>query len=542
MGVHINVDVDPLALTPAAWEAAFDETLRLLSAWQPALMGLGHREIATIRVTQYTNSIVCRDADGISWCVVGDRESLRTAESHWLFRSLDRGTKRWPRLPKTDDDAPRESPRDILVPLAQDARGRESVVSLMSGKTQGYPYHYALLAAAMVIEDRLPGVAVVSGDIDRAQAREASRMAEPILGRQLPLPVRVDAARLMARLGEHFADEALAEAFQKLLVPGGYDATEVMLRICPGDAGAQIWKRELGQFQMNTIGVVRLLVSWFNAGRDLATACRIACLAPDGPRFEPEGFVEAVGSTWIAVPPSAREVLAPFRRPEGCAPTVWSQLSDVFFDATSAGRHMNASLERATALAALVEVFGQERGQTLCQRLTDKSAKIEADLAARAAPVQDLVARAAAHADDDTELLVGVSDPRALGPQQRLYIETMAFGAARTLQALRDSVKERIIVESAEKAKGVIAYLSSKHGPTLTEDAWNRILALDDVGELSFCCALLLGRSNEIHIAQTRRALLENSTLLHHAMAIARDEQRMSEFEACFGALAKGGA
>jgi hypothetical protein len=35
----------------------------------------------------------------------------------------------------------------------------------------------------------------------------------------------------------------------------------------------------------------------------------------------------------------------------------------------------------------------------------------------------------------------------------------MAFGAARTLRALRDTVKERIIVENADEAKRVLAYL-----------------------------------------------------------------------------------
>jgi hypothetical protein len=69
-----------------------------------------------------------------------------------------------------------------------------------------------------------------------------------------------------------------------------------------------------------------------------------------------------------------------------------------------------------------------------------------------------------------------------------------------------------IISESADKAKRVIAHLANKHGPTLTEDTWDRILALDDVGELSFCCVVLMPGSNEIHIAQTRHALLENRT------------------------------
>jgi hypothetical protein len=53
----------------------------------------------------------------------------------------------------------------------------------------------------MVVEERFPKHAMVWGDIDRGQAEEARRLAAPILGREVPLPVRVDAPRLLERLG-----------------------------------------------------------------------------------------------------------------------------------------------------------------------------------------------------------------------------------------------------------------------------------------------------------------------------------------------------
>ncbi|WP_437828767.1 hypothetical protein [Sorangium sp. So ce1153] len=191
MGVHVILDIDPRGIDEAEWAATYDETLALLEAWQPRLLGWGWRSIEGVRVPMYMRSLrhYGDDPRRVCWSVVGDRDSLQTAECQSLYRDLGRYAARRGQCPDGD----------IVVTAAMPDRGDTSdPVRVFGGKTQSCPYHFALLAAAMLVEERFPRHAMVSGDIDRGQAEEARRLAAPILGRDLPLPVRVDAPRLIA--------------------------------------------------------------------------------------------------------------------------------------------------------------------------------------------------------------------------------------------------------------------------------------------------------------------------------------------------------
>lgn len=92
-----------------------------------------------------------------------------------MQRSLARYRARCSRL-----DGP--ASHDIIVEAARAERDDTSgPVRVFGDKTQGYPYHFAVLAAAMLIEERFPRDAMVWGDIDDGQAEEAARLAAPIL-------------------------------------------------------------------------------------------------------------------------------------------------------------------------------------------------------------------------------------------------------------------------------------------------------------------------------------------------------------------------
>ncbi|WP_437913536.1 hypothetical protein WME73_44505 [Sorangium sp. So ce302] len=86
MGVHVILDIDPRGIDEAEWAATYDETLALLSAWQPRLLGWGWRSIEGVRVPMYMRSLR-RDVDDprrACWSVVGDRDSLHEREMREL--------------------------------------------------------------------------------------------------------------------------------------------------------------------------------------------------------------------------------------------------------------------------------------------------------------------------------------------------------------------------------------------------------------------------------------------------------------------------
>lgn len=146
MGVHVILDIDPIGIDPAAWASAYDETVKLLTRWTPRLLGWEVRSIRGVRIPMYTRSIVFDEASPTKacWRVVGDRESMLTAECQSLQRDLSRYSAR--RQERVADVT------DIVVSAAAPDRehtGRPAQV--FGDKTQGCPYHFAMLAAAMII-------------------------------------------------------------------------------------------------------------------------------------------------------------------------------------------------------------------------------------------------------------------------------------------------------------------------------------------------------------------------------------------------------
>jgi hypothetical protein len=523
MGVHVILDINPCGIDKHAWAAVYEETLALLEAWQPRLLGWGVRRIEGVRVPMYTRSIRCEegDAEEARWSVVGDRDSLLTAECQSLYRDLGHYTGR----------RTRRGGDDIVVAAAR-ARNEDTggPVRVFGDKTQGLPYHFAVLAAAMLVEERFPRHAMVWGDIDRGQAEEARRMAAPILGRELSLPVRVDAARLIERLGARYDADTLPGAFERAFLGEADDQHEAVLRAFPGELGAQPWRRALVDHRSpRSLGAIRLVIAWLNAGRDLRDACRFACLAPEGPRFSPEGFVDALASTWIAIPRPAREPLDMFRKPSGASHTVGSLLGSFLLDMEAMGRHLRIHVEPEALAADLSAVFG-DQGAALAARLRERSARIEEQLRARADDVHRFASQAAELAGDDTEVLATIRAVDAMGPTQRTWVRGMAWSAMNVLAELRaGDPKIAGMLTGANTAKNLLVRLLAGEGPVLTEDGWDVLLAETDAEVLAFGVALAILRADELHASQVRRALFENAELRRHAIAIGRDEREMRE-------------
>ncbi|WP_437982568.1 hypothetical protein [Sorangium sp. So ce117] len=535
MGVHVILDIDPRGIDEAEWAATYDATLALLSAWQPRLLGWGWRSIEGVRVAMYMRSLR-RDVDDprrACWSVVGDRDTLQTAECQSLYRDLGRYTARRDQGPDGD----------IVVTAAMPDKGDTGGPARVFGdKTQGCPYHFAVLAAAMLVEERFPRHAMVWGDIDRGQAEEARRLAAPLLGRELPLPVRVDASRLIERLRARYAAGALPGALKRVFLGEESEQREAMLRAFPGEDGAREWQRALAECKSPaSLGAVRLVIAWLNAGRGLRDACRIACLAPEGPRFPPEDFIATLASTWVAVPPPACEPLSALCKPPGAPHTVASLLGAFFLDKAAAGRHLRIGIEPRAIAADLSEVFG-DRGPALAAQLRDKSAAIEAQLRGLADDMNAFVAEAGDLAGDDTEALAVLRSADAMGPNQRTWVRAMAWSVMTVLAGLRGGEpKIAEALDDAAQGKRLLVRMLAEGSPVLTEDAWDGVLAESKADVIAWWVALVSMRASELHASQVCRAFLENAELRAYAIAIGRDEREMREFGELAAKVRAGG-
>jgi hypothetical protein len=311
MGVYIDLSILPHRISPHQWHQAYEESLAFLQGYPGGMMGLQRERINESTRTVYSRKLE-RDADDPQerrWLVVGDFKSQETCEWFSFYHDLEQY-----RSKIHSSDARHRDDDDIVVSLAKE---KNNYCTVFSEKTQGSPYHIPLLAAAMLVEDRLSKYAAAGGNIDLHQAKEAQALVKTVLKKEIDLPIRVDAARLWKRIQAHGQGKKAMQHFDSVFLGDADDKFEALSRMGDQSIFIEWFLEELRSYESPTqLGAIGLLISWLNAKRDLRALCEMACLNKKGPRFEPVEFSSALASTWISVEKSLRDVMRPFRKPK----------------------------------------------------------------------------------------------------------------------------------------------------------------------------------------------------------------------------------
>jgi hypothetical protein len=207
MGIHVHLAVIADRVSEVTWREIYEKARRVAKQWKPRPLSIAWRQIGAVKVAHYSLDL---DApDGLH--IVGDAETLTTGESFVFPATLDRAVS-WSDLgssPATSDD-------DVLVAVAlRNAPEAERLVrwrQLFGNKTQGLPYHGLIVALGLLVENALPGTAVVYGDLSSSDGEAAQRGLASILGEKLEPPVVVDAERMRRRLAGQLDTDTLAQA------------------------------------------------------------------------------------------------------------------------------------------------------------------------------------------------------------------------------------------------------------------------------------------------------------------------------------------
>lgn len=224
MGIHVYLAVAEDRVSDAAWREIYEKARYVAYRWAPRPLGLAWRYIGAVRVAQYTPNL--ESTEGLH--IVGDAESLRTGESFVFPAMLGHASVR-----RTARSSLAPSHDDVLVAVAAERAGKEStadVLRLLGAKTQGLPFHILMVALGLLVENALPGAAVVHGDISTRDGELARNGLASILGEKFELPVAVDVARLRQRLVSTMNASAIRKAVKALAPPADEAVQEDLLR------------------------------------------------------------------------------------------------------------------------------------------------------------------------------------------------------------------------------------------------------------------------------------------------------------------------
>jgi hypothetical protein len=215
-----------------------------------------------------------------------------------------------------------------------------------------------------------------------------------VLGRDLALPVCVDARALLRRLAPHYKDEALVGAFFDLYCGEKASATEVLYEHPGRDAYLGWWRQELNAYkQPHQNGVAWLYVSWLNATADLEGLFAASCLDPKGPRFPPDAVMTAVAATWVTCDRTGLDVFERMEHPSGEPESVEEQISGAFLDMGLSGRRMRRHIPLAETEHVVRHCFPTE-AETLIQTLRTATEKQQHSLNKLLASTRELFSEA----------------------------------------------------------------------------------------------------------------------------------------------------
>ena len=152
MGVFIQLGIIPEHIQAPAWQDIYEQSLKFLQGYPLQLMGVREQHIGSQKRRVYSRQLEHQrdDSNSRHWHVVGDFDHMEWAESFLLYANIEHYRNRW----RPGDQQP---PEDIVQDLVTHQTYPNDV---FSSKTQGHPYHIAMLAVGMLVENRFPSAAL----------------------------------------------------------------------------------------------------------------------------------------------------------------------------------------------------------------------------------------------------------------------------------------------------------------------------------------------------------------------------------------------
>lgn len=275
MGIHIGILVSTL-VAPELWQAVYAEAFHL--AGKLNLAASTQKEIHGHKVycLAPTEETVWNGREG--WWADADYEFGDPAESFFFPKALS------PPVTETRVDILARRAHDIDLIELDSSSDEENIQRIWGGKTQEHPYHYALLAIGCLVQDRLGDNAMVFGDINAGQCREAVRRANKYLAAPISVPCQCEPGpwfERIARLGVRGTDR-IRIAMEMYL--GRRDAafSEGLRMSFPTELLSQYWWETFDAFPMNAVGFREALSLYLTLGFPIPELCRLISFPPVG--------------------------------------------------------------------------------------------------------------------------------------------------------------------------------------------------------------------------------------------------------------------
>ena len=150
MGLYIHLSVNLKDISNAEWESAWLESLDIFKKFPlPLSRHIIETKDGIKRHVYSQNLIRNKDEKNECWYLEGDLLSRQTAETFVLYRHLDAYKADY----RTHQGCFKDS---VFKTNEPEYPSSSNGIELWDSKTQGYPFHLAILAVGIMLENRFP--------------------------------------------------------------------------------------------------------------------------------------------------------------------------------------------------------------------------------------------------------------------------------------------------------------------------------------------------------------------------------------------------
>lgn len=357
MGVYIHLDIRPLPIPADAWRDFYDQAKTFLTEDPSTLIGLRQETHLGEKRFVYSTQLE-QEGDnpdeGPFLRISGDLTSMETVESFFLYQRFEHYRSRVAARGIMHASPELASSVQTGIPEHDAA----DVISVFSAKTQGAPYHFPILAVAILAEQAFPGHAWVSGDIDRAQCEKAVGLLQERLGLEVALPLCVNPPKLFAAcFGESPTIEEIRLFFERCRDTA--DGLRYLYRNLPRELMLDWLASDIGEYGGKvTLGVERSLREWIEATEDLDELVAAIAARPAQFGLDASLLARALAGIGITLGPEPVPGLEHLDRPAGAPDRVYTQFGNALFDMMGlSARHCRHRLGLEAVAASLARHF-----------------------------------------------------------------------------------------------------------------------------------------------------------------------------------------
>ena len=531
MGLFISLTINPDHIEPAQWAAAYDDSLRVLENFPVPLMRYTNEERLGEKRLLYTSTIIQnKGAENEYWQICGDMVSLREAESFRLYRDLNN----WVRSrEQTWTD------RDVLWADEENIRYVDGYgINIFGNKTQGYPYHLALLAVAVLFESRFPERVFLLGDITREQIETMMAWLNNDLNMPVSTPVCIDGERLYHRLAALYDTPKLAiERFKTLSREAKDVQFQQLLTYAPKRAVIDDFKRNLDIYHsLHQFGAIDLISQFLTATQNLKQliemVLEIGRAKEKKDKFNLEALLKRLSESFVTFDYPERRLLSLPARSREKLMTIEDVLSQTFMRMGG----IPSSIEFYLDAESLLDLFAAYEPAKK-DRFRQVIAEGEQNCRDTLKQIEELLAKMPGEPEAQEEKnvteaeTVSVLSPQShpLSPETQYILDQVAR-QRQTFKGTEETAKhfggelQQIIQQTPERFSETEQnyYLENIYRVTyenripLQENAWQMIDQEENVDILKAILALSHISNQEISFWRWRIYILEHQSLWHY--------------------------